>query len=178
MEGRAEVRNHDWTKEPNPFAYASDGTSADALVDQILIAPDATKEVYARVKVRGTQQMIFRRALIKAYNGRCALSGVSFPETLDAAHIIPWSQCSPDQRMNPTNGILMLCCYHRLFDIGILSIDENYCVLFANKNDSELSKADQVLVSSLHGKKISLPTNGALWPDISLIRQRNAKIGG
>jgi len=118
VEGRAEVRYHDWTKVLNPFAYASDGTTAGELVNRILTSPETSEEVYTKVKVRGARQMIFRQALLKAYNGQCAFTGMSFPETLDAAHIIPWSQCSSDLRMNPRNGILLLCCHHRLFDQG------------------------------------------------------------
>jgi len=175
-EGRSEVRKHDWTKEPNPFAYASDGTTDEELVNHILTVPEGSKEVFAKVKVRGAQQMIFRQALLRAYGSRCALSGVSFSEALDAAHIIPWSQCTPDQKMNPRNGILMLCCYHRLFDLGILSIDEDYKILFNNSRDTILSEADQTLVAALNGKQISLPTNEALWPDKSLIRQRKSNL--
>lgn len=172
-EGRAQVRNFDWSKVANPFAFASDGTTLDELVNQILTEPDKSNEVYTKVKVRGMQQMTFRQALLKAYGGRCALSGVGFTEMLDAAHIIPWSQCSPDLKMDPRNGILMLCCYHRLFDIGILSIDEDYRVVFSNKTGLRLTTADHALVSSLHGKEISLPKYKAVWPDKGLIRQRN-----
>ena len=173
-EGRGQVRNFDWAKVSNPFEFASDGTAEDELVAQILKKPDASHEIYTKVKVRGMQQRIFRQALLKAYGGRCALSGVGFSsEMLDAAHIIPWSQCSPDLKMNPRNGVLMLCCYHRLFDIGILSIDVEYRVIFSNRTGLRLVKADQALVSALHGRKISLPKDKALWPDKSLIRQRN-----
>ena len=177
VEGRSKVRNHDWTKEPNPFAYASDGTTDDELIDRILTAPDSSEEVYAKVKVRGVLHMIFRQALLKAYDGRCALTGVSFTVALDAAHIVPWSQCTPDQKMNPRNGILMLCCHHRLFDLGILSIDEDYKIIFTNKNGSALTEADQLLVVKLHGKQISLPRNISLQPDKGLIGQRNTRLG-
>lgn len=176
VEGRAEVRSYDWAREPNPFAYASDGTTDDELVNRILTEPEESEDVYAKVKVRGAQQVIFRQALLRAYCGRCAFSGVSFSDTLDAAHIIPWSQCTSGLKMNPRNGILMLCCYHRLFDLHILSIDEDYRILFANRRDSELTEADQLLVASLHHKRISLPKDEALWPDKSLIRRRNSEL--
>lgn len=175
-EGRAEVRKYSWSEVENPFEYASDGTTRDDLVSQILTRAVSYDEVYAKVRVRGIQQMIFRQALLQIYGGRCALSGVGFPETLDAAHIIPWSQCTPDLKMNPQNGILMLCCYHRLFDAGILSIDQNYRVIFSNKNGLKLSKSDQKLVTSLHGKKISLPTDKAFWPNKRLIKKRNENL--
>lgn len=173
-EGRDEVHNYDWDKVPNPYEYASGGTTAEGLINQLLKTPDASNEVYAKVKVRGMQQMIFRQVLLQAYDGRCALSGVGFSEMLDAAHIISWSQCSSDLKMNPRNGILMLCCYHRLFDAGILSLDEDYRIIFSNRSNMELSESDHALVSSLHGKMILLPNDRALWPIKGLIRQRNA----
>ncbi len=174
QDGRTEVRNHDWAREPNPFAYAVDGTTDDELINRLLNTPEASEEVYAKIKVRGVQQLIFRRALMKAYDGRCAFTGTTFSVTLDAAHIIPWSQCTPDLKMNPKNGILMLCCHHRLFDLGILSVDEDYRIVFAYKNGLELTEADKMLVASLHGQQMRvLPANPMLRPDKNLIRQRN-----
>jgi len=173
MEGRTKVRNKDWTKEPNPFNYASDGTTADDLVSRILSEPEKTQDVYTKIKVRGAKQMIFRQALLSAYDGRCAITGVSFHNTLDAAHIIPWSQCNQNMRMNPRNGILMLCCHHRLFDHGIFSIDTDYRILFENKNNLTLTETDKSFFASLHGKKMSLPSDRALWPDKDFILKRN-----
>lgn len=176
VEGRATVRNRDWTKVLNPFSFAADGTTSDELVEQILDSPISSAEVYARVKVRGVQQRIFRQALLRSYEGRCAFSGISFSQTLDAAHIIPWSQSESDLRMNPRNGILLLCCHHRLFDLGFLSIDEDYRIVFNNKNSQKLGSADRSLVAALHGEMITLPSNKALWPDKELIRRRNDRL--
>jgi len=177
QDGRTEVRNHDWAREPNPFAYAADGTTDDDLVNRLLTTPEKSQEVYAKVKVRGMAQKIFRSALLKAYNGRCAFSGASFVETLDAAHIIPWSRCTPDLKMNPQNGILMLCCHHRLFDLGILSVDEDFRIVFTNKNGSTLTETDKLLVEKLHGESVALPTNPLLRPGKHFIRRRNAELG-
>jgi putative restriction endonuclease len=176
-EGRTEVRNHDWSKESNPFGYAADGTTNEELVSRILTAPDTSQDVYAKVKVRGALQIIFRQALLKAYDGRCALTGVSFLDTLDAAHIVPWSECTPDLKMNPRNGILMLCSHHRLFDLGMLSVGDDYRIVFLNENGSALTEADHSFVAALHGKQISLPVDESLRPDINLLRRRNDRLG-
>lgn len=176
VEGRNEVRSHDWKKNSNPFAYALDGTSDEELINRILTAPDLSQEVYSKVKVRGVAQMIFRQALLTAYDGRCAFTETSFAQTLDAAHIVPWSECTPDLRMDPRNGILMLCFHHRLFDLGILSIDEDYKIHFSNKQEMKLTEADHNFVSSLHRMQISLPSDKSLWPDKKLIRRRNNEL--
>ena len=65
--------------------------------------PESTLERrYAlRVVKQRLHQASFREAIISAYNGRCALSGLPEPLLLDAAHIIsdgneqlgqPWFQ--------------------------------------------------------------------------------------
>lgn len=174
-QGRAEVQNYDWSKESNPFSFATDGTTSSELIRKLLDSPDTSAEVYARVKTRGKQQTIFREALLLAYDGRCAFSGISYPGTLDSAHIIPWAFCGSDLRMNVRNGILMLCSYHRLFDLGILSVNEDYRIMFKNIKKHELQSADQSFIADLHGRKLALPSDKVLWPNKELIRQRNSK---
>ncbi len=172
-DGLDKVWTFNWANEQNPFEFAVDGTYDTDIIDQILSYPNMTKEIYVRVKARGMMQKLFRDALLVAYEGKCALSGISFLEALDSAHIIPWAQCPPDLKVSPQNGILMLCCLHRLYDKGIISVDDNYRVIFSNQNKGTLSMADHDFVSSLHGRKITLPKDRNLWPDKQLIRQRN-----
>lgn len=175
-EGHDQVRSRDWTNDPNPFSYAADGTTSDQLVTEILTAPDATKEVYAKIKVRGVQRLVFRNALLRAYEGRCAVTGISLQGTLDAAHIVPWSQCSADLKMNPRNGILMLCCYHRLFDAGLMTINEDYSVVFSTESQKGINKDDQNFIDRIQGFNIRLPKDKSLWPDKDLIGQRNVQL--
>jgi len=176
LEGRTRVREKNWSQESNPYAFASDGTTDDALVRRLLTAPDEAGDVFAKVKVRGTQQMIFRRALLRAYGGRCAITGISFGQILDAAHIIPWATCNLDQKMDPRNGILMLCSYHRLFDLGLFSINENYRVAFTPFDVGELTEADHSFVAAVNGRKITLPKDKRLWPDTKLVNRRNSEL--
>ena len=173
VQGRAEVQAYNWARASNPFSFAADGTTSDKLIARLLDSPETSAEVYAIVKIRGEQQRIFRDALLRAYDRRCAFSGISFPGTLDSAHIIPWASCGSDLRMNVCNGILMLCSYHRLFDLGILSVDEEYRIVFKNRINHKLTSVDQSFIADLHGKKIALPSDQTLWPDKGLIRRRN-----
>ena len=59
--------------------------------DQETLSPpeNAPERRYAlRLVKQQLHQASFREAIISAYNGRCALSGLSEPQLLDAAHII------------------------------------------------------------------------------------------
>src|SRR6202035_655927 len=53
----------------------------------------------------------FRRKLMQAYSGRCAISGFNVPQTLEAAHIIPYNGPKTN---HPANGILLRADLHVL----------------------------------------------------------------
>jgi hypothetical protein len=62
----------------------------------------------------------FRRKLIEAYSGRCAISGCNAVQTLEAAHII---QYDGPKTNHPANGLLLRADLHVLFDLGLIAID-------------------------------------------------------
>jgi len=62
-EGLEEVYAKDWSAEANPYAFASDGTKYKALLSRLLAQPHDTEDIYRRVKVRGTGQIIFSGVL-------------------------------------------------------------------------------------------------------------------
>jgi len=51
--------------------------------------PEESGEIFRKIKTRGTAQIIFRKTLLKAYNSKCAICGISYQSALQAAHIIP-----------------------------------------------------------------------------------------
>ena len=59
----------------------------------------------------------FRDALIGAYAGRCAITGCSVLDILEAAHITPY--LGPDTN-HVTNGLLLRADLHTLFDTCLL----------------------------------------------------------
>jgi putative restriction endonuclease len=70
-------------------------------------------------------QASFRQAVITAYDGRCALSGL--PETLllDAAHIIADKHETLGQPVVP-NGIPLSKVHHAAFDAHLIGIDPDF----------------------------------------------------
>lgn len=70
----------------------------------------------------------FRRTLIEAYEGRCALTGCNAVEALEAAHILGYRG---NYSNKPKNGLLLRADIHTLFDLGLLAINsvDMSCVL-------------------------------------------------
>ncbi len=58
-----------------------------------------------------------------AYQRRCAMTGESTLPVLEAAHIQPFSE---NGRHALANGLLLRSDFHKLFDIGMLTITPDY----------------------------------------------------
>jgi hypothetical protein len=85
--------------------------------------PDALEDERRRATANVVQRLgepEFRRALIAAYKGRCAISGCDVEPALQAAHIIPYMG---PQSNRCSNGLLLRADLHNLFDLGLLAID-------------------------------------------------------
>jgi len=79
------------------------------------------KERAAVIKQR-VNQSVFRSMILSNYEDRCAISGMNIPELLVAGHIIPWADSTPQQRLNPENGICLSALYDKAFDKGLITI--------------------------------------------------------
>ena len=89
---------------------------------------DARKKLKASIYRRQGQRQ-FRGALLRAYQGRCAVTGSGVEQILEAAHIHPYRGRKTN---HVTNGLLLRADVHTLFDLGLISIDpENLRVLLA-----------------------------------------------
>lgn len=153
------VWQHDWKSQQNPFDFSIQGASLDSLIADLVANPDIAAEVYALVKARGIQHILFRSAVRKAYASRCALSGIQFEEALEAAHIVPWANATTQQRMDVRNGLLLSSLHHKLFDKGLITITRDYNIAYydPNESDRDYSNLDRSLTVALHGKQMHTP---------------------
>lgn len=82
-----------------------------------------------RYALRTVQQRLhqasFRQAVITAYDGRCALSGLPEPLLLDAAHIVSDKHEVLGQPVVP-NGIPLSKIHHAAFDAHLIGIDPDF----------------------------------------------------
>lgn len=80
---------------------------------------DSRLKVFAQVSRRQGAPR-FRRALLQAYEGRCAMSRYDAEPALEAAHILPYRGI---QTNHITNGLLLRADLHDLFDLGLVAVD-------------------------------------------------------
>jgi putative restriction endonuclease len=107
----------------------------------------------------------FRRAVVSAYNHRCAFCGVRMltPENhtaVDAAHIIPWSYSHND---DPRNGLALCKLCHWTFDKGLVSVSSKYQILIS----PQLNNADNISghIGTLSQRDLILPSEEVFYPE-------------
>lgn len=133
---------------PFPFGNLQPSQTGFSLVQ------NATKTMTMQICADRTGQGAFHTAVSKAYKGRCCITGETTPELLQAAHIQDYINV---QSHHIQNGLLLRIDIHKLFDSGLLYIDQSYHV-----HISPLVKTPEYV--KLDGKSISLPTNKSEWP--------------
>ena len=133
---------------------------------ETLIPPaDSLERRYAlRAVKQRLHQATFREAVITAYNGRCALSGLPEPLLFDAAHII----ADKDERLGQpvvSNGIPLSKIHHAAFDAHLIGIDPDFRMHVSDRllgqNDGPMLEA----LKQLDGRSIRLPGRAKDQPD-------------
>lgn len=136
------------------------------------LSQDSAERRYAlRVVKQRLHQASFREAVIAAYRGRCALSGLPEPMLLDAAHIV----ADADERLGQpvvSNGIPLSKIHHAAFDAHLIGIDPDFKVHVAERllrqNDGPMLEA----LKRLHRTDLHLPGRRADFPDRDRLAQR------
>lgn len=121
-----------------------------------------------RYALRAVQQRLhqasFREAVISAYGGRCALSGLPEPLLLDAAHIIADGDEKMGQPVVP-NGIPLSKIHHAAFDSHLIGIDPDFRLHVSERlmcqNDGPMLEA----LKRLQGGALHLPPRERDRPD-------------
>lgn len=140
-------------------AFGMADQSDTLLLDSVAERRYALREVKQRL-----HQASFREAVISAYSGRCALSGLPEQLLLDAAHII----ADKDERLGQPvvpNGIPLSKIHHAAFDAHLIGIDPDYGI---HVSDRLLRRKDGPLLEALKGLdqgQIHLPARLKDRPD-------------
>lgn len=84
-------------------------------------------------------QDVYRKALLKYWEGQCAVTGITVSEILRASHAKPWADCETDgERLNVYNGFLLSANLDGLFDSGLISFsDEGDMVISADLDEAQ-----------------------------------------
>ena len=78
-------------------------------------------------------QGYYRQQIIEKWNGKCAVSKTDILPILIASHIVPWSECNDDERLDVDNGILLSPLYDALFDKHLISFDATGMIIISDE---------------------------------------------
>lgn len=129
------------------------------------LAESSAERRYAlRIVKQRLHQVSFREAVLAAYDGRCAITGLPEPKLLDAAHIIADND---EEQGLPivTNGIPLSKLHHAAFDAHLIGIDSN-CQIHVSERLLEQNDGPMLLaLKKLQGQIIRAPNRPQDRPD-------------
>lgn len=108
----------------------------------------------------------FRRALLCAYEGRCAMTDYDAEPALEAAHVIPYRG---PQTNHVTNGLLLRADMHDLFDLGLVAVDTDRMVLLL-ANDLLGTQYERYA-----GARLRIPRDTAARPNLEALNKHRAR---
>jgi putative restriction endonuclease len=119
--------------------------AAESSVTHRPIPPAPERRYALRTVKQRLHQCSFREAVIEAYRGQCAFSGLQEPVLLDAAHIVEdrhehWGQpvvC---------NGLTLSKVHHAAFDAHLIGVDPDYRI---HVSDRLLLQHDGLMLQAL-----------------------------
>lgn len=148
----------------NDQARAEAKGQAEAFADPL--GSDHDARVWAmRAVAQRRGQPLFRAKLLDAYGGRCAITGCSAVEVLEAAHVLPYKG---EHTNRVDNGLLLRADLHTLFDCQLLWITPDHTVALA----PSLLATDY---AELQGKQLALPASPAHRPNPAHLAEHAAR---
>lgn len=85
-------------------------------------------------------QGLFKTRLLKKYDSRCIVTGVTTRKLLIASHVRPWAVSSNEDRLSEENGLLLSPTFDKLFDCGLITFS-NAGNIFVSSHLDETDKA-------------------------------------
>lgn len=114
-------------------------------------------------------QGAFRALVTNAYQRRCAITGESTLPVLEAAHIKPVSN---EGLYNTFNGLLLRSDFHKLFDVGLVTVTPDFTVLVSDRIKQQWFNGKAY--NNLHGRQLSvLPVDPLDRPHHDFLRWHN-----
>ena len=122
-------RSGGWSRVRSIEAISSNSVAAlvdsqeASMADSSIFNPESIEDARVRIAASIVQrrgQPEFRRKLLDAYGGRCAVTDYDVEDALEACHIIQYQ--GPDTN-HPTNGLLLRADLHTLFDLGLMAFE-------------------------------------------------------
>lgn len=117
-------------------------------------------------------QGAFRVMVTDAYSRRCAITGESTLPVLDAAHIVPYAEQGPH---SVTNGMLLRTDFHKLFDLGLVTVAPDLTVQISSRIREEWFNGKAYY--RLNGQKLaSVPKKEDQMPSPAFLQWHNEQV--
>ncbi|HET9948996.1 MAG TPA: HNH endonuclease [Longimicrobiales bacterium] len=134
-------------------------------------AHEALREYVTRAVMQRLHQTHFRRRVLTAYRGQCAICRLKHLELLDAAHILP--DRHPRGAPLVSNGLGLCKIHHSAYDSNIVGIDPDARV---HVRSDILDEVDGPMLrhglQELHGSRLVLPRQLADRPNRDFLAER------
>lgn len=149
------------------WAKVQDAWTVTGVSRSGVLAPERYgREFLARARLG---QGAFRTLVTDAYQRRCAITGESTLPVLEAAHIKPYAE---DGAHHVTNGLLLRSDFHKLFDLGLVTVDPDYKVRVSPRIHEQWYNGKAYY--RLDGQELAVvPSDNHDWPDRDLLRWHN-----
>jgi putative restriction endonuclease len=157
-------------------AFSTDAPVARSEIDDdpaIFRVPDSpTERRYALREVKQRlHQTSFREAVIDAYGGKCALTGLPEPRLLDAAHIV----ADGDEHFGQpiiSNGLPLSKTHHAAFDAHLIGIDPDFTIHISRRLMDLRDGPTLEALQRLNGQKLLKPGRKENLPDRDRLAMR------
>jgi predicted restriction endonuclease len=157
----AEVDEHEDGSFTSELAKEAASVDNEGYFDSKTLEDERERKIREIVQRRG--QPVFRRKLLSAYEGCCAITGCDAASALEAAHISPYR--GPDSN-HVTNGVLLRADIHTLFDLGLLGVDPNSLAVVLDE------KLEGTCYQEFDGQKLAIPDDSQLSPNVEALQSR------
>jgi hypothetical protein len=112
------------------YPLARDLPYSPAQAFAVATAGMPTETEVERLTIQRIGQALFREALLRHWNARCPITGITDLALLRASHIKPWADCTTtEERLDPMNGLLLSALWDAAFDRGLVSFSDDGEVL-------------------------------------------------
>ena len=102
-------------------------------------------------------QGYYRQLIREKWNNRCPVTGCEIIKILISSHIVPWSECNENERLDVENGILLSPNVDSLFDKHLISFSDEGEMLLSDKISedilTQLGIHKKVVLPVSHGMK-------------------------
>lgn len=103
-------------------------------------------------------QQLFRLLVATGFDRRCCITGMATLPLLVASHIKPWSESTPEERIDPSNGLLLNRLHDGLFDRHLMTLDEDMRILYAESvRQDNTDDIFEDFFGRYEGRKVSFP---------------------